>query len=85
MPTMPTCEPLMISEPDQAPAAVENLKALELVTPHQARVLAMLAQRGEPMRVERTPYQRRLHVLIGDSERLYVMRTGRVRYLETWA
>ena len=85
MPTLPTYEPLMISEPDQAPAAVENLHALELVTLKEARVLSVLALRGERMYVERGSTQRQLRVRIGEREWLRVLSNGRVKHLAVWA
>jgi hypothetical protein len=78
MPNLPI-EPVMISAPDQVLAAVENLLALDLVTPKQARVLRLLANQPDRIVVERVGCHA-LRVSAGDR-RMRVMSTGAVRYL----
>lgn len=78
MPNLPI-EPLMISAPDQVLDAVDNLLALDLVTPKQARVLRLLANQPDRIVVERVGCHA-LRVCAGDR-RMRVMATGAVRYL----
>jgi hypothetical protein len=77
MTTMPTT-PLAISQPDQLPAALDNLLALDLITRKQARVISLLAGQPDTITVERVG--RYVHARAG-SRHIHVMNNGVVRYL----
>jgi hypothetical protein len=86
MPTLPTSdtlarfEPLMISEPDQVIAAVDNLLELERITPAQARMLRLLARQPSRVHVGQWPARRMLYVQTDNEPPRYVLSTGKVRW-----
>jgi hypothetical protein len=83
MPTLPTLarfEPLMVSDPDQVLAAVDNLLALDRITSRQARMLRLLARQPSRVYIDQWPTHRMLYIRTDNEPARFMLASGRVRW-----